>query len=146
MFEWYLNDPAQVASTQPAESILGRIVPQAAFSDGAVKAATSVPARDASVLLHAPSNMLKVSRVTITLMRSKLADSRRICQGRSDPRRSSKATCMLYQTGDGHHAKENRMSLALTTVGTCVGCFHCSVNCCATATLRLLQGDWGISL
>lgn len=62
MFEWYLNDPAQVASTQPAERILGGRVPQAAFSDGAMKAATSVPARDASVSLHAPSDMLKVSR------------------------------------------------------------------------------------
>ena len=56
MFEWYLNDPAQIASTQPAERILGGSVPQVAFSDSAMKAATSVCARDASVLLHAPSN------------------------------------------------------------------------------------------
>jgi hypothetical protein len=62
MFEWYLNDPAQVASTQPAERILGGSVPQAAFSDSAMKAATSVPASDASILLHVPSNVLKVSR------------------------------------------------------------------------------------
>jgi hypothetical protein len=62
MFEWYLNDPAQVASTQPAELVVGGRVPQAACSDGAMKAATSVTARDASVLLHPPSNMLKVSR------------------------------------------------------------------------------------
>jgi hypothetical protein len=62
MFKRYLNDPAQIASTQPAERILGGSVPQAAFSDGAMKAATSVRARDASVLLHAPSNVLKVSR------------------------------------------------------------------------------------
>lgn len=62
MFEWYLNDPAQVAITQPAERILGGSVSQMAFSDGAMKAATSVPARDASVLFHAPSNVLKVSR------------------------------------------------------------------------------------
>jgi len=62
MFEWYLNDPAQVASTQPAERILVGSVPQAALSDGAMKATTSVPARDASVLLHAPSNVSKVSR------------------------------------------------------------------------------------
>ena len=60
MFEWYLNDPAQVACTQPAECILGGSVPQPAFSDGAMKAATSVPAGDASVLLHPPSNVLKV--------------------------------------------------------------------------------------
>jgi hypothetical protein len=62
MFEWYLNNPAQVASTQPAERILGGSVPQAAFSDSAMKAATSVPARDTPVLVHAPSNVLKVSR------------------------------------------------------------------------------------
>ena len=62
MFGRHLNDPAQVASTQPAERIIGGSVPQVAFSDGAMKAATSVPARDASVLLHAPSNVLKVSR------------------------------------------------------------------------------------
>jgi hypothetical protein len=62
MFEWYLNDPAQVANTQPAERILGGSVPQAASSDGAMKEATSVPARDASVLFHAPSKVLKVSR------------------------------------------------------------------------------------
>jgi hypothetical protein len=62
MFEWYLNDPAQVASTQSAERILGGSVPQAAFSDSAMKAATSVPSSNASVLFHAPSNVLKVSR------------------------------------------------------------------------------------
>ena len=62
MFEWYLNDPTQIASTQPAERVLGGSVPQATFSDSAMKAATSVRARDASVLLHAPSNVLKVSR------------------------------------------------------------------------------------
>ena len=61
MLEWYLNNPAQVASAQPAERILGGSVPQAAFSDGAMKATTSVPARDASALLHAPPNVLKVS-------------------------------------------------------------------------------------
>jgi hypothetical protein len=62
MFEWYLNDPAQVTSTQPAERILGGSISQAAFSDGAMKAATTIPAGDTSVLLHAPSNVFKVSR------------------------------------------------------------------------------------
>ena len=107
MFEWHLNDPAQVASTQPAERILGGSVPQAALSDGAMKVATSVPVRDASVLLYASSNVLKSAVRMTTLMRSKLADSWRICRGRSDLRRSSKATCMQYQTGVRHHVKEN---------------------------------------
>jgi hypothetical protein len=62
MFERYLNDPAQVTSTQSTERILGGSIPQAAFSDGAMKAATTIPARDASVLLHAPSKVFKVSR------------------------------------------------------------------------------------
>lgn len=62
MFEWHLNDPAHVTSAQPAEHIRGGSVPQAAFSDGAMKEAKTIPARDASVLLHAPSNVFKVSR------------------------------------------------------------------------------------
>ncbi len=57
-----------------------------------MKATTSVPTRDASVLLYPLSNVLKVT-------------------------------------------KENKMSLALITVGTRVGCFHCSANCCATANI-----------
>lgn len=61
MFEWHLNDPAQVASTQPAERILRGSVPQVAFSNSSMKAATSVPTRNASVLLHTPSNVPKVS-------------------------------------------------------------------------------------
>ena len=129
MFEWHLKDPAQVASTQPAGHIIRGSVPQVAFSDGAMKAATSVPARNASFFRHTPSNVLKVSHDHDHAKGPKLTDRWKICIRRSDPRRSSKAACTLYQTGDGHHATENKMSLALITVGTCVGCFHCSVNC-----------------
>jgi hypothetical protein len=62
MSEWYLNDPAQATSTQAAERSLGGSVPQPASSDGTMKAATSIPARYASISLHVLSNVLKVSR------------------------------------------------------------------------------------
>jgi hypothetical protein len=98
MFEWHLNYPAQVASTQPAERVLRGSVPQAAFSDGSMKAATSVATGDASAVLHRTPNMLDISRAHDRAKAFRLTDSWRTCQGRSDPRRSSKATHTSYQT------------------------------------------------
>jgi len=139
MFEWYLNDPAQVASTQPAERILGGSVPQAALSDGAMKATTSVPARDASVLLHAPSNVFKVSRAHdhAKALKNSLITGESVEDGLIRVDLPKLHVQYAISDGDGHHAKE--VSLALITVGTRVGCFQFPVNCCTTAMLRLLS-------
>jgi hypothetical protein len=64
-----------------------------------MKAATSVATRDASAVLHPTSNVLEVSRVHDRAKAFRLTDSWRICQGRSGPRRSSKAIHTPYQTG-----------------------------------------------
>jgi hypothetical protein len=97
----YLYNPAQVTITQPAKRVLGGIVPQAAFPDGPMKAATRVPASDASPLFYTASNVLRVSHAhghdTNAI---KLADSWRTYQSQFDPHIPSRAIRSIScQTG-----------------------------------------------
>ena len=128
----HLDDPTHIATCLRAKTAITGGVPQGAFSDRTMKAATCVPARVACAAFHFQPNAIK-SAVGFGLINAlRLTGTGRIGQAQADVHRSSKSTHILSDKYECHATKQNR---TLITVGFCVGCFHCLVNWSTTARL-----------